>query len=95
MVTSQSQCDLAALELDLSDTSADNYENEGRPHGCVYASDNILNWVDPSDASFASAACGSTQGSWSFDCLCVRIGNHYQRNTSLPFNLTFYFIYFN
>ena len=78
MVTSQSQCDLAAQELDLSDTSAGSYGGEGSPHGCVYASYNNLIWINPKHASFASAACGSTQNSWSFDCLCVRKGNRSQ-----------------
>ena len=76
MATNQSQCERAALELDLSDTIADAYEMSGLPHGCIYASDNLLYWINPIGATFTSAACGSTQNGWSFECICVRRGNH-------------------
>ena len=76
IITSQMQCERVAQFLYLSDTSAKIYGREGRPHGCVYASDNQLTWIDPTSASFASAACGSTQSRWSFDCLCLGRGNH-------------------
>ena len=70
LVTSKEECELAATILGLSDTDA--YEDDrlwpGRPRGCIYASNNWLQWHDQNSLD----PCGSNDGSNDYDCLCKK-----------------------
>ena len=74
MVDSKEECEDAATNLGLSDTTAYSTGAGGRPHGCIYSSSNWLNWNDPLFSLHESAPCGSTQASDEWDCLCKMQG---------------------
>ena len=89
MVGSKIECDQAATDLSLKDHSA--YVTQigryHRPHGCIYANNNWLQWYSPG-ASYPSASCGSHDGSAlnsSFNCICL-IGKYlyYHRFLDYP-----------
>ena len=72
-VTSKEACEIAATKLGLSYTSAvTRLRNSGRPHGCIYASNNWLAWNGPWND--ASVPCGTKQGAYEYDCLCKTSG---------------------
>ena len=81
-VTSKEACEIAATKLGLSYTSAvsESVATRGRPHGCIYASDYWLPWVENMGGSLLhwndhplhwmnhyDHPCGTEE----FDCLCT------------------------
>jgi hypothetical protein len=62
----QADCETAATNLGLSDTSADVTSYTARPPGCIYNSvDDVLRF-NPLETSETS--CGS--GDYNYDCIC-------------------------
>ena len=74
LVSSKEECELAATSLGLSDATATSSDTLGRPHGCIYASKDWLNWHDPLFSLHTSFPCGSNQGGFDYDCLCKKQG---------------------
>ena len=73
LVKTMEECELAATMLGLSDTSASSVQSD-RPRGCIYASNDGLDWYEPTDSSYSSVSCGSKQGFRYYDCLCRKPG---------------------
>ena len=73
-VKSEEVCESAASYLGLADTGAYSGQDEGRPYGCIYASNDWLGWYDPKNSSYPSVPCGSTQNFNAYDCICARRG---------------------
>ena len=71
----EEMCEFAASHLALSDTDTYAGQDEGRPYGCLYASNDWLGWYDPTNSPYPSTACGSYQGSNRYDCICAVPGN--------------------
>lgn len=69
MLESKIECEQAAADLGLADTSAVESQTDGRPHGCIYA--NWLNWYSP-ETQFPSAPCGSYEGGSDWSCICLK-----------------------
>ena len=80
LVRTKEECELAATMLGLSDTTASSAQLNGRPHGCIYASNGWLNWYEPIGSPYPSVSCGSSfsDGSYvdlvKYDCLCSKPG---------------------
>ena len=74
LVSSKEECELAATSLGLSDATAYSSDTLGRTHGCIYASNDWLNWHDPLSSPHTSVPCGSKQGGYDYDCLCKKHG---------------------
>jgi len=81
LVESKDECEEAAKFLNLEDTTAHASQTSGRPHGCIYASNNWLSWYSPlAPSAFYSppAPCGVDFGSAGpygkhemiFSCIC-------------------------
>ena len=73
-VKSLTTCESAVKHLGLSDTVAYSRQYDGRPHGCIYASNDWLSWYNSVDSPYVSALCGSTQGYYEYDCICATSG---------------------
>ena len=73
LVKTKEECELAATMLGLSDTSASPVQSD-RPRGCIYASNDGLDWYEPIGSSYSSHSCGSKQGFRYYDCLCRKPG---------------------
>ena len=72
MLESKIECGQAAADLGLHDTSAAESQIDGRPHGCIYANTQWLNWHSP-DAQYPSASCGSRNEDGSvYNCICLK-----------------------
>ena len=65
-LSSMEECQIAAITLGLSDTTADFGWTQSRPHGCIYASNNRLEWNSPD----TSITCGSFHDGEYYDCIC-------------------------
>ena len=76
LVRYKRECDFAATKLGLSDTTASSYNDQyvRRPHGCIYASNDWLQWNDLMESPNASVPCGTRDGIVEYDCLCIRPG---------------------
>ena len=80
LVDTKEECEVAATMLGLSDTTASSALLNGRPHGCIYASNGWLNWYEPIGSPYPSAPCGSIFNESSYvdlvhyDCLCSKPG---------------------
>ena len=60
------ECEVAASQLGLPDTSVSGYGTSSRPVGCIYASNDWLSFSD-----YASTQdCGSNDGLYRYDCIC-------------------------
>ena len=72
MLESKIECEQAAADLGLSDTSAFESQNDARPHGCIYAVTECLNWQSP-ETQYPSAPCGSgNEGDNVYNCICLK-----------------------
>ena len=78
MLGSKTECDQAATDLGLLDTSATESQTNGRPYGCIYADNDWLNWYSPG-GPYPSAFCGSYDGKHDYNCIC-RIGIYSNNN---------------
>ena len=76
MVRTSEECELAATDLGLSDTTAHSSQTPDRPYGCIYASNDWLNWYEPAGSPYTSVPCGSMQDSNRYDCLCSKKGKN-------------------
>ena len=80
LVKTKEECEQAATMLGLSDTTASSAQLNGRPHGCIYASNGWLNWYEPIGSPYPSVSCGSRFSDSSYvdsvyyDCLCSKPG---------------------
>ena len=70
-VTNRKNCDSAAFYLNLTDTKAFALRSFDRPNGCIYASNDWLQWNEYEDAS---ASCGSLSNGNTYDCICDTLG---------------------
>ena len=76
MITSRAECERAAVSLKLVDTSStDNYPVDGRPYGCIYASNNWLSVSSSNGHPYTNVACGTHHGGEDYDCICKTSGN--------------------
>ena len=77
MITSRSECDRAAASLNLLDTTSynDNHPVNGRPYGCISASNNWLSFSSPDGHPYPNVACGAYSGGQNPDCICKTTGN--------------------
>jgi hypothetical protein len=66
----QADCETAATSLGLSDTSAHVGSDGDRSPNCIYASNGWLMFNDASN----DVACGTADGSHSYDCICGALG---------------------
>ena len=71
MLESKIECEQAAADLGLSDTSAFESQNDARPHGCIYADHVWLNWNSP-ETQYPSASCGSEEWGYAYNCICLK-----------------------
>ena len=83
LVKTKEECEQAATMLGLSDTTASSAQLNGRPYGCIYASNGWLNWYEPIGSPYRSVSCGSRFSdsdsiedvdSVYYDCLCSKPG---------------------
>ena len=77
-VKSEEVCESAASYLGLADTDAYSGQDEGRPYGCIYASNDWLGWHDSTNSPYSATSCGSLQDYDQYDCLCAVPGNTVQ-----------------
>ena len=76
MIGSKIECEQAATDLGLEDASAYESQTNGRPHGCIYADNDWLNWYSPG-SPYPSASCGAHNGLYNYNCIC-RIGKYFK-----------------
>ena len=84
MIGSKVECERAATDLGLLDTSATSFPTTGRPHGCIYADDDFLNWYSPG-GPYPSASCGvERQHPYPivYNCICLK-GIYSSKNTRI------------
>ena len=76
MITSRAECERAAASLNLLDTTSnsDSYPVDGRPHGCIYASNDWLSVSSPNGHPHANVSCGTNHSGQRYDCICKIIG---------------------
>ena len=70
-VRNKAECEQAARQLYLEGTFAYVNQITDRPFGCIYASDDTLIW---NTSPLTPPDCGSMEGSWTFDCICLGVG---------------------
>jgi hypothetical protein len=75
-VQNKAECELAVTSLGLQDTTAREVQISGRPHGCIYASNNWLQWYSPDGSSYPSGDCGTVQFGAKYACICRLPGKH-------------------
>ena len=87
MIETKEECEQAALSLGLSDTSPFDLQKNGRPYGCIYASNDWLQWYSPVGSQYPSADCGAHHKGFTYDCICkVGLGKHNFRVLVFIFN---------
>ena len=87
-LTGKEECESASIYLDLYDNSAEVLQANGRPYGCIYASNDWLSWYDPNDSPYESSLCGGNDGNNGYDCICTILGK-YLSNT-IEFMIVFF-----
>ena len=71
-VANKYDCQLAAKYLGLSDTGVETLKSSNRKsYGCIYSSNDWLNWNVRAQALHPSTFCGSSYGGNTYDCLCI------------------------
>ena len=77
MITSRSECERAAVSLNLLDTTiySDNNPLNGRPYGCIYADNDWLSFSSPEGHPYSNFACGTRWHYDTYDCICKITGN--------------------
>ena len=69
MIRNKDECERKAILLGLSDTSASVVQDEQRPHGCIYASND---WLGMNTALSGNVWCGSSDSGFRYSCLCEK-----------------------
>ena len=74
MVTNKQECEDAAKLLGLPDLSAYELQDQARPHGCIYASNDWLSIASPTKHPHSNIPCGSIDHKRVYECICARSG---------------------
>ena len=70
MITSTKECEEAAFNLNLQDTSTKSYLYQGLPYGCIYANNDWLSFAVPNGHEYENLPCGTINGGIKYDCIC-------------------------
>ena len=68
------QCNAAAHDLGLVDTSAHPFQGYKVANGCAYSDNDFLLWHSPIGATYESVPCGAISGGHAYDCICATQG---------------------
>jgi len=71
MITNKQECEEAANILGLVDKYAYESQTNGKPYGCIYASNDWLAFASPLDHPYGNTPCGS-HSVHVYDCLCAK-----------------------
>jgi len=74
MITNKQECEEAAKSLGLVMKEANLRQQKGKPHGCIYASNDYLVFASPVGHSYDPSPCGSRFYAATYDCLCAEKG---------------------
>ena len=91
MIQTKAECEQAALLLGLSDTTAAEDQTNGRPYGCIYASNDWLQWYSPDGSPHQSADCGTSHSGYEYSCICKELGKDNFGGRVINFNNKIYF----
>ena len=77
MIISKQECEHAAYELGLTDTSTSSKQSNERPHGCIYSNNIVPELIleSPRDLIHGISACGTMSNNKIYDCICAKDGN--------------------
>ena len=93
MVQTKAECEQAALLLGLSDTTAVESQTIGI-HGCIYASNDWLDWHSPDGSPLKSTLCGTSHRGYAYECICkVGLGKDNFGGRVINFNNLIYQLY--
>ena len=70
MVTKATECEEAALILNLKDTSTNSNQYQGLPYGCTYANTDWLSFAPAKGDGDENVPCGTISAGIKYDCIC-------------------------